>query len=99
MSAYLLHPLAAQELAEAARFYKERAGSALVRSFLAEFERVANLLCSNADFGTPLEGGRRSFPLRRFPYSLIYRTKPEGDLLILAVGHQSRRPGYWRRRT
>ena len=34
---------------------------------------------------------------RKFPFSLIYSV--EGSLIwIIAVAHQSRRPGYWRKR-
>jgi hypothetical protein len=38
------------------------------------------------------------FPFRRFPYSIVYRGVPEG-LRILVVGHQHRRPSYWRGRS
>ena len=91
---YALHPEATKELAEALAFYREQGGIELARAFLAEFERVATLLISNPGFGTPTTGGRRSFPLRRFPYSLIYRSTGE-DIRILVVGHQHRRPGHW----
>ena len=95
---YSLHPEAARELEDAFNFYREQGGSRLAQAFLAEFERVAILLVSNPDFGTPSSGGRRSFPLRRFPYSLIYRGL-SADVRILVVGHQHRKPGYWRGRT
>jgi len=36
--------------------------------------------------------------LRRFPYSLLYTLRP-GEIRILAVMHQSRRPFYWWGRT
>lgn len=94
---YSLHPEATKELEEALAFYREQGGIGLARTFLAEFERVVTLLVSNPGFGTPTSGGRRSFPLRRFPYSLIYGGTDE-DIRILVVGHQHRRPGYWRGR-
>lgn len=76
-------------------FYFVRRGHYyLGATFLAEFERVATLLASNHGFGTPTTGLRRSFPLRHFPYSLIYSSTGE-DIRILVVGHQHRRPGYW----
>jgi hypothetical protein len=34
----------------------------------------------------------------RFPYVLIFRSQPPGVILMVAVAHTSRRPGYWRRR-
>jgi plasmid stabilization system protein ParE len=91
---YSLHPEATRELEAALAFYREQGGIGLARAFLLEFERVATLLVSNSGFGTPTTGGRRSFPLRRFPYSLIYRSTGEG-IRILVVGHQHRRPAYW----
>lgn len=39
----------------------------------------------------------RKFLLARFPYAMYY--VPRGDeMLVLAVAHGSRRPGYWRHR-
>ncbi len=44
--------------------------------------------------GTPSYGQARLWPLRRFPYTLVYRV--HGELLtVLAVAHQSRSPEYW----
>lgn len=95
--AYSLDPLAEKELEDAFIYYREQGGINLAQAFVTEFERVATLLCVNSGFGTPAGGARRSYPLRRFPYSLIYRSTPSG-LRILVVGHQHRRPGYWRSR-
>jgi len=33
--------------------------------------------------------------LSRFPYMVIYAPLPD-EVLVLAVGHQHRQPGYWR---
>jgi len=35
--------------------------------------------------------------LRRFPYSVVY-TQDGPDILVLAIAHQHRKPGYWKRR-
>ena len=35
--------------------------------------------------------------LRRFPYSVVYTLDAE-SILVLAVAHQHRKPGYWRNR-
>jgi plasmid stabilization system protein ParE len=95
--AYSLDPLAEKELEDAFVYYREQGGNNLANAFLIEFERVATLLSANTGFGTPAGGTRRSYPLRRFPYSLIYRATPAG-LRILVLGHQHRLPGYWRGR-
>ncbi len=35
--------------------------------------------------------------LERFPYALIYAVRDE-EILIVAVAHQHRKPGYWKSR-
>lgn len=35
--------------------------------------------------------------MMRFPYGVIYATDPE-EIVILAIAHMHRRPGYWRDR-
>jgi hypothetical protein len=43
-------------------------------------------------------GGRsRRYRLRRFPYGLVY-VETGSDIIILAVMHLHRRPGYWNER-
>lgn len=92
-----VHPEAQRELEEAFAFYRDRGGAALARAFLNEFGRVAEMLVANPGFGTPAGSNRRTYPFRRFPYSLIYRPTVDG-VRILVVGHQNRLPGYWLRR-
>lgn len=41
--------------------------------------------------------GVRIHLLRRFPYSVIYIIAPD-EIIIVALAHHSRRPGYWGRR-
>ena len=63
---YLLHPEAAKELEDAFTFYREQGGNRLAHAFLSEFERVAQLLLLNPDFGTTSSSGRRSYLLGVF---------------------------------
>lgn len=44
--------------------------------------------------GTPSYPGVRTWPLKDFPYTLVYRVQGE-DITVMAVAHQSREPGYW----
>jgi plasmid stabilization system protein ParE len=90
---YSLHPGAEQDIADALDFYTEQAGLLLARRFLDEFERVAGLLVTHPGFGTPTKNGRRVFPLRVFPYSIVYRSL-EAGIRIVVVRHQHRKPGY-----
>lgn len=86
-----LHPLAADELAAAFRFYRREAGVGIAHRFLDEFERIASLVEHQPELGTPTGDGRRSYPLHDFPYSVIYAADKRG-LRVLVVRHQHRDP-------
>ena len=89
-----LSPDAEEELNLAAAYYRAQVSAAFAAAFLDEFERAAGLIVEHPGLGTPTSRGRRLMPLRRFPFSLLYR--PVGqEILISAVAHQRRRPGYW----
>jgi plasmid stabilization system protein ParE len=88
-----IHRLAAEDLAEAVRFYRKEAGVGIARRFLAEFERVAVLLQHHPGLGTSTSDGRQVHPLTDFPYTVIYRLE-DTTLRILVVRHQSRDPEY-----
>jgi toxin ParE1/3/4 len=90
---YSLHPGAEQDVADALDFYSEQAGPVVAAHFLEEFERVAKLLAEYPGLGTPTTRGRRAFPLKVFPYSVVYRNL-ESNISILIVRHQHRKPGY-----
>ena len=90
------HPTAERELA-AAMEVGEKRSSGLGEDLLDEVERVVALLCEFPNIGERLDEHRRRFPLRRFPFGIIFRV--EGDTLrILAVAHRRQRPGYWQNR-
>lgn len=88
-----IHRFAADDLADAVRFYRREAGVAVARRFLNEFERVVRLPESYASIGTPAGDGRQSFPLVDFPYNMIYRAEVQ-EIRILLVRHQSRDPDH-----
>jgi plasmid stabilization system protein ParE len=90
---YSLHPGAEQDIADALDFYVEQAGLQVAQRFLDEFERVAKLLVMHPGLGTPTTKGRRVFPLRVFPYSVVYRSLEPG-IRIIVVRHQHRKPGF-----
>jgi plasmid stabilization system protein ParE len=69
------------------------------------FDEVDAAICRIVDL--PRLGARvprtpRDLPVRRlaghrFPYHVIY-VEPPGELRILAIAHDRRKPGYWRTR-
>jgi plasmid stabilization system protein ParE len=91
------HPAAEAELFAAAAFYAERA-LGLGEEFLGEVERVVRRAAEAPAEGAPYGRGIRRMLLRRFPFGVVYRERPDRPLEILAVMHLRRRPGYWRHR-
>jgi toxin ParE1/3/4 len=94
---FSLHPGAEKDIADALDFYLESAGLVVAERFLAEFERVANFLAENPEAGTVSARNRRSFPLHVFPYSVVYMPA-NGEIRVLIVRHQHRKPGQGARR-
>jgi len=92
-----LHPGARQDLRETAAFYALESSPALALRFIAEFERISCLLMESPDSGSPREGGRRSFPMTVFPYSIIYRVHAD-EIVVLVVKHDRRHPAHGRQR-
>ena len=84
--------LAEEEMTEAARSYEDQAAG-LGERFLDEVEGCVDLLLDRPYIGRPV-GKFRRFPLRKFPFTLVYALEDE-DLVVVAVSHHRRRPGYW----
>lgn len=94
---YSLHPEAESDLREAAEYYRERAGAALVQAFLAEIEHSIHLLLQHPLLGALWLHGKRRLVIKHFPFAVVYTVVAQ-EIRVLAIAHQSRRPGYWRKR-
>jgi toxin ParE1/3/4 len=90
------HGAARRELRRAVEYYEERVPG-LGDELVEEVERAVEEIASFPESGSPYLAHTRRVLVRRFPYSVVYRARPEG-IIILAVAHQRRRPGYWRGR-
>jgi toxin ParE1/3/4 len=90
------HPEALLEAWEARRWYAERNLQA-AESFLAEFDHAREQVVAHPDRWPPYLHGTRRYRFRRFPYLLVYHATPE-RIVVLAVAHAKRRPGYWKTR-
>jgi len=97
MKSAIFHPLAARELGEAVEHYDE-ARRGLGEEFLHEVERAIAFLDQYPEAAPNVGREVRRLVLARFPYSVIYRHLGAGQLRILAVAHQKRRPRYWTKR-
>jgi hypothetical protein len=92
------HPDATEELLAAMDWYEERRpglGAELYQEILQKLESGFPVPALEVDpEGTELH----RLLVKRFPYTLYVEMRVNGDVFVLAVAHQSRRPGYWRRR-
>lgn len=87
-------PAARKELAAALHWYLSDGGPAVAERFGWAVEHAIQLLTAMPQLGTPHHTGpTRNWPLKQFPYTLVYRV--QGELLtVMAVAHKSREPGY-----
>ena len=97
MRVVAFHPEAQVELDTSAIFYHERLTGLGVR-FVAAVEDTVERLAATPVAGSPLGEEHRKRLVSGFPFSVIYRVW-EDHIFIVAVAHQHRRPGYWRRRS
>ena len=92
----IFHEFAENELNEAAEYYAQ-ARPGLGEAFLAEVQGAVDALAATPLAGQAVEGDVRWWLVRRFPYSVFYRVRAD-HIRVLAIGHQKRRPFYWRGR-
>ncbi len=92
-----IHPRAIAECRAARRWYARRSAEAADR-FAAQLGRAALQITASPRLWPIHLHGTRAFKLDRFPYLVIFREDQEA-VVIVAVAHTSRRPGYWRKRT
>lgn len=94
-------PVAEKEALRSARWY-ERRQRGLGFEFLDCLAHTLEQIEQNPKICQPYRAVKslRSFhfvPVERFPYLVILECGPD-EIIVLAVTHKSRRPGYWKRR-
>jgi toxin ParE1/3/4 len=93
---YEFHPEARLEFLESAAFYQGcRPGLGV--AFANEIESVLRLIIEAPDRFPFIGEDVRRCLARRFPYGILYAIETD-YILIIAVMHCSRKPGYWRNR-
>jgi len=91
------HPVTLQDADEAAAWYAVRSVRAATR-FLEELDRLIDLIGGSPDRFQIFDVGLRRAVFRRFPFYIVFRAD-ELNIIVLAVAHGKRRPGFWRDRT
>jgi toxin ParE1/3/4 len=93
---YEFHPEALEEYRQAALWYAEREPT-LALQFTASVEEAIKRVVDAPSRWRVIDEDVRRCLTRVFPYAILYTIEPN-FLLIVAVMHCSREPGYWKRR-
>lgn len=93
MTAVRFLPAAESEFLKEIEYYSGQRGGLGVRFRLAVMVAVEKAAAYPLS-GAPSPRGTRGRLVSGFPFRIIYREN-DGELLVVAVAHQRRRPGYW----
>lgn len=87
------HPEALAELERAKAWYEAQRFS-LGESFFQEITTAITRIRETPVTWPEYKGGTRRFLVHRFPFAIIYSLRSSA-ILVVAVMHLKRRPGYW----
>jgi toxin ParE1/3/4 len=91
-----LHPAAEAEAREAFVLYRER-DPAVAARFIAALDKAIERVETHPERWPAYLHETQRLLVGRFPFAIVYRVLAE-RVLVVAIAHQKRRPGYWRRR-
>ena len=91
-----IHSQAQEEINEAFDWYFKRSPGA-AEAFLTEVGASMAQIAAHPQLYPPYTKNTRRRVLPEFPYSVIFQEKDD-IILVVAVAHAKRRPGYWRKR-
>lgn len=93
---YELHPIADQELNEAAE-YHERQSPGLGQCLYDEFEVLMERLGQHPESGKKVADQIRLAALKTFTYNVLYSNWSD-RIYVVAFAHKRRDPDYWKDR-
>ena len=93
----IFHPDIENEVKASYEWYQNQA-TGLGEDFLTELETAYQAIVELPNTWPKFQKGFRRFLLSKFPFSVIYRFNRE-TVYVVAVMHNSRKPGYWSERT
>jgi len=97
MSKLIFHPDVAKEIKASYEWYQGQA-EGLGDDFLVELESAYEAIMELPNTWPNFSNNRRRFLLSRFPFSVIYHPS-NNSVFVVAVMHNSKKPGYWESRT
>ncbi len=90
------HPEALEEYDEAAHYYAGQQAGLDLR-FIVCFEEALGFILDEPQRWRIFDDDVRRCLTKVFPYGILYTIEPD-YILIVAVAHCSREPGYWKHR-
>lgn len=93
MPQLIFHPDVASEVRDSYVWYQSQANG-LGEDFLNELEGSFLAITELPHTWPRFQKGFRRFLLSKFPFSVIYRENRD-VIYVVAVMHNSRKPGYW----
>lgn len=97
MSGVVFDPDARAEFLAAVEFYEE-CQTGLGRRFRTSVEIELNSIVAMPFRCRVLHAPFRRCLVQKFPYAIIFTIEPD-SILVVAVAHVKRKPGYWHERT
>lgn len=96
MKPVIFLPEAEAEMYEAAKYYESQA-SGLGIDYLSEVERAVASISESPMTWPKVKGELRRRLVRRFPFGILYYIESE-EIVLVAVAHLRKKPGYWEKR-
>ena len=90
------HPEASDEIANAFDWYSS-VNEEVGERFKVELERAEELVIRSPKSWGPYVHGTQGFRFRGFPFVMAFIVR-DCRIIVVAVAHTRRRPGYWRDR-
>ena len=84
------------DFTESLKWYAERSIEA-ANDFDTEFDSAISQIAADPERFPMCDARHRYYLLRRFPFRIIYRIT-NSEIVVIAVAHGSRSPGYWANR-
>jgi len=93
----IFHPDVAVEVKASYEWYQEQA-EGLGDDFLVELESAYEAIVALPNTWPNFNKNCRRFLLSRFPFSVVY-SSGNNSVFVVAIMHNSKKPGYWEKRT
>ena len=89
-------PAARRDFEESFDWYAERSMQAAAR-FVNAVDAALSFIAAYPKQFAAVDGFHRECPVKRFPFRIVYRVAAD-RILVVAIAHAKRRPGYWTNR-